>query len=882
MTTQLDLDYATPETLIAELLALNPRHSCPRWAVLGPSYSGKTQFLKRFIEECNRDKHPRSPIPIYLDLKKVPLGPEEQMYRSVFRELDLACRDLSFQVNGEGPPDGTGRFDHFIKDLLTKADSRVGLVVDHLDSAPHYFARSLIRRFRLMVDQEDLHPEFKNLCVLVAGRTSLFDLRQTGDSAFIASNLIFPRHTGSILSQDVQLNNGTGKAVFDRLYEETGGEHLFVDLLFSNIDKRTLTRRSIEVAIERLLANPQRHHLFHQIGLEIACHGDLRSLVQDLLSTKDGRIIHRDSAPDVDRFCLSGVVVLYKEQGLFYYRFRNGIVERFARKLLQDSTSGLYFPPSARLAAVREASNSSRDIYSAVKEVLSAWNDCVFGIPSPTSVYLHIRFFDREGEFWRDLQRPRSRESQPTDKLPASALKAVRLANEGTDRRGAFGFDEETVSYAIPYARTEALLELVVCFRGSPVNNLSESALSHWLRLLDDCWPWLAASALAEMSNHFAVQLEQVRASAARVPESDPDTRIHWMASEGILVDAPDQCRIHQLEGSAQKIENTLSDINQRCLTMMDNEPTAEKFGTDLRGIANQLLNLFENCPGLLEQVQKPGSNLVFMSDESGLRIPIELLPVNTSHLSLESRVVRRLRDIAREPEPISFAAGMSDLIERGEPLRVLLAGSDPRNSLANLDEELAKLKECLEVGCQAANLRCKISVLESINATCTALEKRLDDPNLGPFHIFHFCGHGTRGSNPDASSLVLHGTGGADDAVSGEKLRLMLQNRVLWMAYLSCCYGAASRGSIGIEQQYVGTIHAVLSAGIPAAIGFRWAVTDRGAYALARSFYEHLFAPEAPFNPSRALWRARRRVAGDKNTRDAWASSLMVSQFAE
>jgi hypothetical protein len=880
MTTQLNLDQAGPETVIDTLLELNPRFSCPRWAVLGPSYSGKTQFLRRFIENCNPGNNPRSPLPIYLDLKKLPLGREDQMYQSVFRALALACRGFSFQVSGDGPPDGTGRFESFIKDLLTKAKSRVALVVDHLDSTPHYFARSLIRRFGLMVDQEDLHPEFRNLCVLVAGRTSLFDLRQTGDSPFIDSNLIFPRRNGSLLLQYVKLDKGVAPTVLQDLHRETGGESLFVDLLFSEIDSaRALTRRSIEAAIDRLLANPQRHDVFHQIALEIASSRELRSLVHDLLSTKGGRIVHRDSSPDVDRFCLSGVVVLHKEQSLSYYRFRNGIVERFVGKVLQDTARGLYFPPSARLSTVRESLNSSRDIYATMKELLSTWKDCVFQIPSPISTYFHIRYIDSDVEFWLDLQRQKSRESLAAEKLPPSVINAVSIANEETERLGAFGFDEETVSYAVPYARVEALLELVICFRGSIVMNLSESALAHWLRLLDDCWPWLAASALAEAGNHFAGELNQARAFAARMPTPDLVTRIHWMASEGILVDAPGECKIYHVEGSSQKIEKALSDVNQRCLKMMDGEPSAEEFGSDLRGIANQLLNFFENSPGFMDQLEKPG-NFTFVSDESGLKIPIELLPVNTSHLGLESRIVRRLRDLGREPEPISFSAGLERLMETGKPLRVLLAGADPRNSLENLDNELTKLKERIEAGCQGVNLRCNVSLVQ--DATRAGLEKRLEDTNLGPFHIFHFCGHGARGRNPDESTLVLRGTTGADDAVSCEKLRLMLQNRVLWMAYLSCCYGAATRGSVGIEQQYVGTIHAVLSAGIPTAIGFRWAVSDKGAYALAGCFYEQLFAVGEAFNPSRAMWRARRSVAGDKTTRDAWASSLMVSQFAE
>jgi hypothetical protein len=876
-----DLDHAGPEMLIEELLALNPSHSCPRWAVLGPSYSGKTQFLQRFIEECKRDNHARCPIPIYLDLKKLSLDREEQMYQSVFRALDLACRGLSFQVSGEGPPDGSGRFEHFIQDLLRKADSRVALVVDHLDSAPHYFARSLIRRFRLMVDQEIPHPEYRKLCVLLAGRTSLFDLRQTGDSAFIASNLIFPRQDAASLSRHLSAGSAPSQAILVKLEKETGQEELFVDLLFAEIGKlRGLSARNIDAAVERLLANPERHDVFHQIALEIASHRDLRALVQDLLSSEERQIMRRDSSPDVDRFCLSGVVVLHKEHTYSCYRFRNGIVERFARKLLSETPKRTpYFPPSAKLAAVRDACNSSRDIYAAMNYLLSAWSDSIFRIPLPDSIHLHVHYFNSDLERWLNLANGPLDPSR-TKKLPASVISAVSLSNEGTERHASFGFDEEKVSYSIPYARVEARLELVISFHRNLVSNLSESALSHWLHLLDDCWPYVAASALAELGSEFAAQVKATGGTARRARPADSDTRIHWMASEGIIVDAPDECTMYQVERTPQQIEKTIDDINQRCLRMVEQDGSTEEFGTRLRGVADQLQNFFENCPGFAQRLEIANGNFTFISDEMGLKIPIELLPVLGSHLGIESRIVRRLRNIVPHVEPKTFADGIEDLVATGEPLKVLLAGVDPRNSLENLDEEIRRLKELIEIGCQAINLRCQISVMESINATQAALAKRLDDKALGTFHIFHFCGHGTRGQAPDDSSLVLFGSRGEDDPVPCEKLKLMLQDRVQWMTYLSCCYGAATRGSTGIEQQYMGTIHAVVSAGIPTVVGFRWAVTDVGAYALARSFYANLFSAESGFSPSRALWMARRSIAGDKDKRDAWASSLMVCQF--
>lgn len=41
----------------------------------------------------------------------------------------------------------------------------------------------------------------------------------------------------------------------------------------------------------------------------------------------------------------------------------------------------------------------------------------------------------------------------------------------------------------------------------------------------------------------------------------------------------------------------TLNDINQRCLKMMDGESSADQVGAELRGIADQLLNVFKNYP---------------------------------------------------------------------------------------------------------------------------------------------------------------------------------------------------------------------------------------------------------------------------------------------
>ena len=871
----------TPNALLNHLRKLHPSRACPRWAVLGPRYSGKSQFLQQFIEECRSNQDSRSPLPLYLDLKQVPLGMEERMYRSVFQQLDLACRDLPFEVSADGPPDGTGRFDHFIKDLLGKCKSRLVLVVDHLDAAPHFFGRSLLRRFRLMVDQEGLYHEFKNLCLLLAGSTSLFDLRRMGDSAFLISNLIFPLPSETAWRMHVGSNGLVSEEVQKKIRVETGGETLYLDLLFDALDLALpLSEEHVEHAVERLLDAPERPDAFYQIVLEIASDRELHRLVRDLASAPGRRIMRRDVSPDIDRFCLSGVVVLHREQSFAYYRFRNGIIGRFVKRLLDDEPAGYArFPSVAVLNDVRAECYQAREVYAMLKKLLSAWSTCVFDVQAPALVLLHVSYYGGGTELWIDPARRQARQASAMETPPApSVLHALTLAHETSPPHAAFGFDEQSLSFVIPFARPEASLELALMFPRDAAGGLNENSLSHWLRLLDDCWPSVAAAALCELSAHFVRDLKGAAVTAGKAPD-EPDTRIHWAPPFGIILDRPGEYQHCSIERQQQQIDKTVDDLNQRCLRMMAPGRSAAEFNAELRGVANQLQNFLESCPSVLPQLQIAGGNFVFLSDESGLKLPIELLPVHSSHLALESRISRRIRNVTPPATRRPLQACIRDLIEEGGTLKVLLAGADPRNSLSNLDAELKELKERIAGACESLSLRCKIVLLEPLDATLQALTKMLQDKNSGPYHLFHFCGHGEQGRNSDESSLILRGKHGEDDPVSCEKLRLSLNDHVLWLAYLSCCYGAAARGSTGIDQQYVGTIQAVLAAGIPNVVGFRWAVTDAGAYALALSFYEHLLSSERMFNPGYAIWKARRSVAGDDDKRDAWASVLLVSQ---
>ena len=859
------------EKLVLELCDSPPSRPCPRWAVLGPRYSGKTQFLNEFIALCARSDHIRAPIPLYLDLKRIPIGPEERMYRAIYQQLDLNSHQVHIQVSSEGPLDGTGRFDHFVRDVLSQSNRRVALVIDHIDWVPHFFGRSLLRRLRLMIDQQDICQEFKRLCVLISGSTSLFDLRRSGDSEFIVSTLFFP-YSGATPPVTSGRNGRTPKAVREKLEQLTGGEPTFWNLLCTEIDsERPPTIDLLEHGVEQLVKNADRHELFRHMILSLGSDRELRQLVQELLNSKSSRVVRRDTSPDIDHFCLSGIVVLKKEQNIAFYRFRNGIVERLMRKLVDNRGSEWS-------AQVRQECYEARDIFSALKNLLSLWKLCVPNLRAP-QCFIHVCFNHSTLDLWIDFERQHVGNLSDMDSIPNSALQAIRAANETSIPHSTFGFDGKTISFVIPFARPGTSTSLILTFPDQSTSELNEASLGHWLRVLDECGPAIISSALAELSLYFSRQLERCHRETSIAAEPAPHTRIYWEPPDHVIVDAPGECTHHPIDLAAEKLRRTLEDLNQRCLRLVSHTQTTGAYMAELRGVAGETETLLLSCPALLHALRdRRDGDFLIVSDEEGLKLPFEILPLHTSHLALESRIARRIRNVPAPKTKAPLPTCLKQLLERGQPLRLLLAGADPRNNLQKLEQELDDLESRIRTACDVVGLQTEIRVIRPINCTFSALESELHN-DASPYHFFHFCGHGEPGRSPDESSVILQGKRGDEDALTCERLRLLLQDRVLWLMYLSCCHAGGARGTPGLYQQYTGTIHAVLSAGIPNAIAFRCAVTDIGAAALAAEFYDTLLARDRFGDPSYALWQARRSVAADADKYDTWASSLLVTQ---
>jgi formylglycine-generating enzyme required for sulfatase activity len=107
-----------------------------------------------------------------------------------------------------------------------------------------------------------------------------------------------------------------------------------------------------------------------------------------------------------------------------------------------------------------------------------------------------------------------------------------------------------------------------------------------------------------------------------------------------------------------------------------------------------------------------------------------------------------------------------------------------------------------------------------------------------GPWHVFHFIGHGGFDWAADEGFIALADEEGKIHRLSATQLgRLLADHRSLRLALLNACEGA--RGSE--RDVFSSTATILVRRGIPAVLAMQYEVTDRAAIEVARAFYEAL-----------------------------------------
>jgi hypothetical protein len=254
--------------------------------------------------------------------------------------------------------------------------------------------------------------------------------------------------------------------------------------------------------------------------------------------------------------------------------------------------------------------------------------------------------------------------------------------------------------------------------------------------------------------------------------------------------------------------------------------------------IDNEIRDLYYRSLQAAEDQRKGLRITLSLKDAPELMlVPWEYLYDEPSFLATSdfTPIVRYL-DLTRTREPIE--------VER--PLRILGMVSSP-SGVAELDVE----REIENIDRALARLTAEgaVDVTWLDNATLDELQRCLRG---GPYHVFHYIGHGEYDEDQEESVLLFEDERGRPDSVSGENLGATLANHpTLRLAALNSCEG----GRTADDDPFAGVATGLLERQIPAVIAMQFEITDRMASVFSQWLYESL---AAGFPVDRALSQAR------------------------
>ena len=164
-------------------------------------------------------------------------------------------------------------------------------------------------------------------------------------------------------------------------------------------------------------------------------------------------------------------------------------------------------------------------------------------------------------------------------------------------------------------------------------------------------------------------------------------------------------------------------------------------------------------------------------------------------------------------------------------PLRILAMVSGPSDLPAlSVAHERKRMEQALA------------PLVEKGDATLTWLEghgsdalQRAMQPGAGPWHVFHFIGHGSFDQASGEGLLLLTGDDGTSVPLPATQLgRLLADHDSLRLAVLNACDGA--RGSE--SSRFSSTAAVLMRRGLPAVVAMQHPISDDAAIEFSREFY--------------------------------------------
>jgi len=162
-------------------------------------------------------------------------------------------------------------------------------------------------------------------------------------------------------------------------------------------------------------------------------------------------------------------------------------------------------------------------------------------------------------------------------------------------------------------------------------------------------------------------------------------------------------------------------------------------------------------------------------------------------------------------------------------PLRILGMAANPRNGAgyATLDvtDERRKVDKAIHSLHERGEIDFQWALGESHSDLFEALHK-------GPWHVFHFVGHGGVDAQGEGYIVLANETGDAEEYSATKLTRMLRMESSLRLVVLNCCDSA--RGSSSLAKRLV-------LSGVPAVIAMQFPISDQAAVELSSAFYSAL-----------------------------------------
>ncbi len=314
-------------------------------------------------------------------------------------------------------------------------------------------------------------------------------------------------------------------------------------------------------------------------------------------------------------------------------------------------------------------------------------------------------------------------------------------------------------------------------------------------------------------------------------------------------------------ENHLLRLENAiLYSANRRRSLLTPEEATVQNFGQALFTflLRDELLSRFRACQQLAHDKQQGVRIKLTVSPPELAGLPWELLydTAQRDYLCLDVNTpLVRYPELPLPIQPLPVTS----------PLRILaLCVGDTRLGQLNVAEERARMNRAV-AGLQARGL---VELVWLDGQRVDDLQRAL---RHGPWHIFHFIGHGGFDVAHDEGQLWL-----ADDTDQPTPLyathlaRLLASQRHnLRLVLLNACDGA--RG--GRQDLFSSTAAILVGRGIPAVLAMQYAITDTAAVRFGQTFYEAL-ADSLPVD--RAVADARNAMISHNHYSLEWAIPVL------